>query len=65
MAQKELNGFRTLAINSSHIYALDELPQLHRDPFDRLLIAQALTEQLLLLTADGKIQQYPKLEWLW
>lgn len=64
-AQKEQNGFKTLPIKSSHIYALDKLPQQHRDPFDRLLISQAISEELTLLTTDVKIQQYPLLEWLW
>jgi PIN domain nuclease of toxin-antitoxin system len=45
-------------IEKAHCQRLLELPLLHDDPFDRLLIAQALDEGLTLLTADRKIQQY-------
>ena len=46
-------GFRELAITGAHTLATAKLPPLHKDPFDRLLIAQAMTEPLLLLTADA------------
>jgi len=42
-----------------HIYALDGLPLLHKDPFDRLLIAQAQVEGATLVTADASITAYP------
>lgn len=53
-------GFRTLPINFPHILKQSELPLIHRDPFDRMLIAQAETEKLLFLTADNIILQYHK-----
>ena len=53
------NGYEELAITSAHVVAVDGLPHLHRDPFDRLLIAQAMTEGLLLLTADTRLATYP------
>ena len=53
------NGIEVLPISLSHIYALDQLPSHHRDPFDRILIAQARVEALTLITQDSLITQYP------
>lgn len=50
--------FRQLPITYSHTYKVRELPLLHRDPFDRLLIAQAMVENLVILTADHAFQPY-------
>lgn len=52
-------GHRPLAIAVEHAVALGDLPPHHKDPFDRILIAQAQVEQLTLLTADDKIKAYP------
>ena len=54
-------GFRELAITGMHTLAVARLPPIHRDPFDRLLIAQAMTEPLLLLTADETLAAYSDL----
>ena len=51
-------GLRALPQTAEHIAAIYELPPLHRDPFDRALIAQATSEQLTLVTTDGVIAQY-------
>jgi PIN domain nuclease of toxin-antitoxin system len=51
-------GARELAIQSEHALYAADLPPLHRDPFDRLLIAQAQLEQLTLVTADDSIRRY-------
>ena len=51
-------GFRELAVTGQATIALEGLPVLHKDPFDRMLIAQAATEGLLLMTGDGKIGAY-------
>lgn len=60
----QLQRTKTLVIKPSHIYHLPRLPLLHRDPFDRLLIGQALTEDLTLLTGDKLIRQYkPPMIW--
>jgi PIN domain nuclease of toxin-antitoxin system len=48
-----------LPIKADHMLAVAQLPQLHRDPFDRLLLAQAEREGLLLLTADALLVRYP------
>lgn len=48
----------TLAINETHILRVQHLPFYHRDPFDRLLIAQALTEGLVVLSADAAFDAY-------
>ncbi|PWR25714.1 type II toxin-antitoxin system VapC family toxin [Zavarzinia aquatilis] len=53
------NGYAELAITSEHAVAVDGLPPLHKDPFDRILVAQAQVEELLLLTADAAIARYP------
>ncbi len=51
-------GFVELAIHPSHIVRVASLPWVHRDPFDRLLVAQALDEQMTLLTADKTLKGY-------
>ena len=53
------NGYRELAVTSEHAVAVESLPPLHKDPFDRMLLAQALTEGITLLTADALVAQYP------
>jgi PIN domain nuclease of toxin-antitoxin system len=58
-AQVLANGFASLHVETHHALEILTLPPLHRDPFDRLLIAQALAEDLPLLTSDGLITQYP------
>ena len=52
------NGYRELAFTSRHVVALRQLPQLPGDPFDRILLAQALSEDIFLLTADTVVKQY-------
>ena len=54
----ERHGFRTLPIEVRHALAVRELPLHHRDPFDRMLIAQARCEDLTLLTADPATAAY-------
>ena len=51
-------GHRPLAISVEHAVALVDLPAHHKDPFDRILVAQAQVDQLTLLTADDKIKGY-------
>jgi PIN domain nuclease of toxin-antitoxin system len=53
-----VNGYTELSVNADHALAVDQLPPLHRDPFDRLLIAQARTEGMVLLTGDGLVARY-------
>ena len=52
-------GWQELPIEASHALAVSHLPPLHRDPFDRLLLAQAQVEGLLLLTAESQLSLYP------
>jgi PIN domain nuclease of toxin-antitoxin system len=52
-------GMELLPIRYEHILQLEALPAHHSDPFDRLLIAQAITESLPILTNDGKVREYP------
>ena len=53
------NGYSELPIISDHIVATESLPPIHRDPFDRVLIAQATVEGIALLTADSLVSKYP------
>ena len=52
------NGYNELAILSEHVVAIDALPNIHKDPFDRILIAQAIFEGIILLTADPVVGRY-------
>ena len=51
-------GFLELPIRAAHILRVATLPWVHRDPFDRLLVAQALEDRLTLLTSDGTLKGY-------
>lgn len=53
------NGYTELAIASQHAVAVDTLPPIHKDPFDRILIAQAAVEGIALVTADPLVARYP------
>ncbi|MDP2762144.1 MAG: type II toxin-antitoxin system VapC family toxin [Sideroxyarcus sp.] len=53
-----VNGYRELPITSEHTVAVNDLPPLHKDPFDRILVAQARVEGLTLLTADKMVAKY-------
>jgi PIN domain nuclease of toxin-antitoxin system len=52
------HGYTELPITSEHAVHVDGLPPLHKDPFDRLLLAQALVEGITLLTADAQLARY-------
>lgn len=52
------NGYEELAIESRHVLAVQNLPHFHSDPFDRLLVAQAIAEGMILLTADKALAAY-------
>lgn len=53
------NGYSELPILSEHAVAIDALPPIHKDPFDRMLITQATVEGITLLTDDATVAQYP------
>ncbi len=53
------NGYTELAITSDHAIAVGLLPRIHRDPFDRILIAQATVEAITLLTSNPVVARYP------
>jgi PIN domain nuclease of toxin-antitoxin system len=57
-AQQEINDLRILPITPEHIYELKNLPFHHKDPFDRLLIAQSIVEDFTLVTDDPKFSDY-------
>ncbi|RDL46911.1 hypothetical protein BLJAPNOD_05747 [Ensifer sp. M14] len=52
------NGYQELAITSEHAVAVDWLPAIHKDPFDRILVAQSIVEGITLLTVDELVGQY-------
>ncbi len=53
-----VSGYRELPVSSEHSIAVIDLPPLHKDPFDRILVAQARVEDLLLLTVDSAVANY-------
>jgi PIN domain nuclease of toxin-antitoxin system len=59
--QIRANGFRELPVLSKHALFVAGLPMHHNDPFDRLLVAQAISEAVHLLTADPRLQPYSRL----
>lgn len=57
------NGYGELPVTSEHAVMLDALPPIHKDPFDRMLVAQAHVEGITLVTADDIIGKYPGAIW--
>lgn len=55
----EDNGFRELQIAGEHAVAVSKLPPIHGDPFDRMLVAQAIVEPMALITSDERLAAYP------
>jgi len=53
------NGFHELPIAASHAVAASGLPPIHADPFDRMLVAQAIAEPMVLITSDERLARYP------
>ena len=56
--QNRVNGFGLLTVRAEHVYRLDTMGTHHKDPFDRLLVAQALHEDLVLVSKDEKLTPY-------
>lgn len=61
VAEIARSGFQELQISAKHAAAVRSLPDIHNDPFDRILIAQAMTEPLKFLTHDAKLKAYSQL----
>jgi PIN domain nuclease of toxin-antitoxin system len=61
--QKDLNGLELINVTLKHVLELSMLPSIHRDPFDRLLIAQSNVEKIKLVTTDSLILKYP-VQWV-
>jgi PIN domain nuclease of toxin-antitoxin system len=59
VAQQKANGLAELPVTLTHALEVDQLPTIHKDPFDRLLIAQAKAEGAELVSADRVFSQYP------
>jgi PIN domain nuclease of toxin-antitoxin system len=62
--EQKINNFQLLPIKISHIIELENLPFHHKDPFDRILISQAITENMILVSADKKFADY-QVDLLW
>ena len=60
-----VNGFEVLPITFEHTIELTGLELLHRDPFDRIIIAQAMSENLIVIGKDGNFTKYSELKLLW
>ena len=58
-SQQKTNNLQLLSVRAPHVLELSSLPSLHKDPFDRLLIAQARIENLRMATQDSIIRDYP------
>jgi len=58
-SQQKINNINILPITLSHVLALQNLPDYHKDPFDRLLISQAIVEKMVLVSNDEMIRKYP------
>lgn len=61
VSEIEASGFSELPVRAVHAAMARDLPDIHRDPFDRLLVAQALSEPLRLVTSDGHLSKYTDL----
>lgn len=57
--QQNSNGLSLMPVNATHVYALGNLPSVHKDPFDRLIVAQARVESLCLISHDTILKKYP------
>jgi PIN domain nuclease of toxin-antitoxin system len=57
------NSYLELSIAGVHVVAVDTLPAVHKDPFDRILVAQAMVEGVVLLTNDSLLANYPGTIW--
>jgi PIN domain nuclease of toxin-antitoxin system len=64
MSKLQLNGVRLLNVTPDHVLRVESLPDHHRDPFDRMLIAQSLEERIPVITADRVFARYP-VELIW
>jgi len=63
-SQQQTNNIEVLPINLTHLFTLDSLPNHHKDPFDRLLISQAIVENAVLVSGDSILANYAvKIEW--
>jgi PIN domain nuclease of toxin-antitoxin system len=64
MSQLKLNGVQLLRVTADHVLRIESLPDHHRDPFDRMLIAQSIEERIPLVSADRIFSSYP-VEVIW
>lgn len=57
--QQDENGLRMISFSAKHALVLEKLPNAHRDPFDRMIIAQAFVEKLTIVSVDSVFSNYP------
>ena len=63
-AQLHANGFQVLPIHLSHALGVGDLPEVHKDPFDRMLVSQAVIERMTIVSGDRQLHGYPvAIEW--
>lgn len=58
-SQRLKNRIQILPIELEHVLTINQLPYLHKDPFDRMLVAQALAEKMIILSKDSDLRKYP------
>jgi len=62
--QRDISDLHLLQVEETHVWALDKIPHYHKDPFDRLLIAQAACENIVFMSADSRMARYDiKIVW--
>lgn len=59
VSQQQANGIRVLPVTLTHVLGMEQLPAIHKDPFDRILVAQAIAESAELVSNDPAVGQYP------
>jgi PIN domain nuclease of toxin-antitoxin system len=59
VADQQANGIQVIPVSLEHVLAVEQLPAIHKDPFDRLLAAQSNVEGMQMVTADPVFSQYP------
>jgi len=64
LVELKKSGFQIIQIESSYLRKLLDLPQIHKDPFDRLIITTAQTEKMTVVTADENVHKYD-VKWVW
>lgn len=58
LEEMQIGNYKSLEVKMNHIFPINKLPKIHKDPFDRILISQAISEDLIIITNDPLIKKY-------